>query len=350
MSSRSSELARARNDSGRRVGRCGKAQGELRNRLRAAQKAAAPVAGSVPRNILPCPRLSARDTVVGAASFELRVYAVRWRRTKRPRPPDSVQPRMRGGAGADSRLPGARRVALLLFICSVVLPTVVVLRRGGGAYFSSDGSDDGALDDFELDLGSTTRQQQVPAQRKRAAGTPGVEGTRVLVFVAREQGNAVELHVRADPAGVADVCSGVTLANEAYLAAAERILFACASLGPPPDVEFLERAGEPAPGAPVPFVALVRTERLLRGSTKTPQVRSLLFALLLRSRSHAFSQNGLAFRPLQQVLDDNAAGSSFAPGVADALPAAAAYLAPWVATAGKKAGACGPPPAATAVS
>ena len=203
----------------------------------------------------------------------------------RPLLPDSVQPRMRGGAGADSRLPGARRVALLLFICSVVLPTVVVLRRGGGAYLSSDGSDVGALDDFELDVGST--RQQAPAQRQRAAVTPGVEGTRVLVYVAREQGNVVELHMRADPAGVVDVCSGLTLANEAYLAAAERILFACASLGPPPDVEFLDRAGEPAPGAPVPFVALVRTEMLLRGSTKTPQARRMLFVLLQRSRAHS---------------------------------------------------------------
>jgi hypothetical protein len=254
---------------------------------------------------------------------------------------------MRGGAGADSRLPGARRVALLLFICSVVLPTVVVLRRGGGAYLSSDGSDVGALDDFELDVGST--RQQAPAQRQRAAVTPGVEGTRVLVYVAREQGNVVELHMRADPAGVVDVCSGLTLANEAYLAAAERILFACASLGPPPDVEFLERAGEPAPGAPVPFVALVRTERLLRGSTKTPQ-EQVVRAPAALARSFALSQNGLAFTPLQQVLDDSAAGKSFAPGVAETLPAVAAFLAPWVATAGKKAGACGPPPAATAVS
>ena len=188
---------------------------------------------------------------------------------------------MRSGAGADSRLPGARRVALLLFCCSVVLPTVVVLRRGGGAYFSSDDGDDGALDDFELDLASATREQQVPAQRKRAGveGTPGVEGTRVLVFVAREQGSVVELHVRTDPAGAADVCSGVTLADEAYAAAAERILWSCAALGPPPDVEFLERAGEaPAPGAPVPFVALVRTEQLLRGS-KAKQVQSALLLL-----------------------------------------------------------------------
>lgn len=193
---------------------------------------------------------------------------------------------MRSGAGADSRLPGARRVALLLFCCSVVLPTVVVLRRGGGAYFSSDDGDDGVLVDFELDHGSPTRQQQVPAQRKRAAATPGVEGTRVLVFLAREQGSVVELHVRTDPAGVADVCSGVTLADEAYLAAAERILWSCAALGPPPDVEFLERAGEaPAPGVPVPFVALVRTEQLLRGS-KAKQVRSLSFVHRASSAPH----------------------------------------------------------------
>ena len=60
------------------------------------------------------------------------------------------------------------------------------------------------------------------------------------------------------------------------------------------------------------------------------------------------AQTNLDFVPLQQVADDIAAGVSFAPGVSDALPAARAYLAPWIATAGKKAGACGPPPAGTA--
>ena len=185
---------------------------------------------------------------------------------------------------ADSRLPGARRVALLLFCLSVVLPTVVVLRRGGGAYFSSDDGSDGALDEA-LDLGSP-RLERAPTQQKRAPATkrrapPGVEGTRVLVFVAREQATAVELHVRTDAAGVRDVCSGTSLAGgESYATAAERILWACATLGPPPDVEFLERAGEePAPGAPVPFVALVRAERLLLRGSKAPQVSAPLRCL-----------------------------------------------------------------------
>ena len=179
---------------------------------------------------------------------------------------------------AESRLPGARRVALLLFCCSVVLPTVVVLRRGGSAYFSSsDGSDDG-LDDSALDLG-TPRPQRAAVQHRRSAAPPGVVGTHVLVYVAHEQGSAVELHVRRDAGGVGDVCSGTTQAGEAYAATAERVLWECASLRPPPDMEFLERAGEePAPGAPVPFVALVRTAQLLRGNSKAPQVRALLVA------------------------------------------------------------------------
>lgn len=249
---------------------------------------------------------------------------------------------------ADSRLPGARRVALLLFCCSVVLPTVVVLRRGGGAYFSSSDGSDGALDDSALDLG-TPRPQRAAVQQRRAAMAPGVQGTRVLVYVTREQGSAVELHVRKDAAGMGDVCSGTTQADEAYAATAERVLWECASLRPPPDVEFLERAGEePAPGEPVPFVALVRTARLLRGDSKAPQVRALLVRPA-RVVSRCRSQD-LAFTPLQQVVDDVAAGIAFAPGVSETLPAAQAYLAPWVATAGKKAGACGPPPAGTAVS
>ena len=79
-------------------------------------------------------------------------------------------------------------------------------------------------------------------------------------------------------------------------------------------------------------------------------MKSIAVVVTTFCASLALSQTGLAFTPLQKVVDDNAAGNSFAPGVSESLPAAAAYLAPWVATAGKKAGACGPPPAATAVS
>lgn len=231
---------------------------------------------------------------------------------------------MRSSTSAESRLPGARRTALLLFLCSVVLPTVVVLRRGSyGSYFSSEQGDS---DDDAFALLDPPPRLELPRLQKRAAAAPpGVEGTRVLVFVAREHGSAVELHVRTDDAGVSDVCSGASLADEAYAAAAERILWACTALGPPPEVEFLERASreEPVPGQAVPFIALVRAERL-RGS-KPPN---------------------LPFIPLQQL--DDVAAASFAPGVADSLPAVRAYLAPWIATAGKKAGACGPPPAGQA--
>ena len=202
-------------------------------------------------------------------------------------------------ASADTRLPGARRVALLLFCCSVVLPTIVVLRRGGGAFYSSD--DSSALDDGEIDLGSplleraAAQQKRGASARQKRTAVPGVEGTRVLVFVTLEQANTVELHVRKDASsGVADVCSGTSLADESYAAAAERVLWACASLRPPPDVEFLERAGEePAPGAAVPFVALVRTERLLRGGSTAPKVR-LHCCSCCAARSHCAARSALS--------------------------------------------------------
>jgi hypothetical protein len=179
----------------------------------------------------------------------------------------------------------ARQTVLLLFCCSVLLPTVVVLRRDArDAPFEPDGSDALRASDTHAVQRALPQQQQL-AQRSTALvaddAVPTSGGTRVLVFLVRESGSAMELHLHAsDAAGVRDVCAGVNEEDESYRAAAARILWACAALGPPPDIEFLERADKTtasvplAPGAAAPFVALVRSERLLlRGSAAATQVR-----------------------------------------------------------------------------
>ncbi len=52
----------------------------------------------------------------------------------------------------------------------------------------------------------------------------------------------------------------------------------------------------------------------------------------------------LTFESLDSIAADTKAHpQAFAPGVPELLPIVAKFLTPWVATAGKKAGACGPP-------
>jgi hypothetical protein len=177
----------------------------------------------------------------------------------------------------------ARQTVLLLFCCSVLLPTVVVLRRDArDAPFEPDGSD--ALRASDSRAAQRALPQHQLAQRSTALmaddAVPTAGGTRVLVFLVLESGSAMELHLQETDAGVRDVCAGVNAEDESYRAAAARILWACAALGPPPDIEFLERADKStasvplAPGAAAPFVALVRSERLLlRGSAAATQVR-----------------------------------------------------------------------------
>jgi hypothetical protein len=274
---------------------------------------------------------------------------------------------MRAGTADGRTLALARKTALVLFACSVLLPVVTVFRRdaaGGGA-----SSDAGALLDeaaFRASDGSAHAGVRQAAARKLPSDAPpdAPAGTRVLVFLARESGSVLQLHVR--PGG--DVCSGASGEGETLQRAALRVLWDCAALGPPPDIEFLERVGVGVAAEPVAYVALVRSERLLlRGSASAQlQVRApaaAACAVLLRavttprrltaylarvcSACGTLRLQSLSFEALQAVADAAAGSASeYAPGVAGALPAVQAFLAPWSATAGKKDGACAPTAAA----
>jgi hypothetical protein len=174
-------------------------------------------------------------------------------------------------AGGDGRtLALARKTALVLFACSVLLPLVTVLRRDAAGVGAS--SDAGSLDeaafsasDGRADAGSARVRHQETWALPSIAPPDAPAGTRVLVFLAREIGSMLQLHVRTTD-GRRDVCSGATAEGETVPRAALRVLWECAALGPPPDIEFIERVSVALePGAP--FVALVRSERLLlRGS------------------------------------------------------------------------------------
>jgi hypothetical protein len=194
---------------------------------------------------------------------------------------------MRAGTAAGRTLALARKTALVLFACSVLLPVVTVFRRdaaGGGA-----SSDAGALLDeaaFRASDGSAHAGVRQAAARKLPSDAPpdAPAGMRVLVFLARESGSVLQLHVR--PGG--DVCSGASGEGETLQRAALRVLWDCAALGPPPDIEFLERVGVGVAAEPVAYVALVRSERLLlRGSASAQlQVRApaaAACAVLLRA-------------------------------------------------------------------
>ena len=216
------------------------------------------------------------------------------------------------------RLPCVRLCVLLLFVAALVLPVLVVLSRQASAFTSSSESVVAELDFLQRggDLPPAPVRRLEPALD--AAGTP------VLVFVAREKGTLLELHV--PPGESNSSCVGETRQGEATRAAALRVLRECTQLGGPPDVEFLMRAGGAAAeeaaveeGGAAAYVALVRSEKL-RGAKE------------------------LAFTPMNVVAASVAEnGSGYSPHFVAALPAVTKLLAPYAATAGRPGGACGPP-------
>ena len=219
------------------------------------------------------------------------------------------------------RLPFVRLCALLLFVAALVLPVLVVLSRQASAFSSSSEG----VEELESFLGGAGGG----GLASRASLQPPLDaaGTPVLVFVARERGTALEVHVPRPAEGErSSACAGETQAGEAVHAAALRVLRECARLGGPPDVEFLLRVGGAAAeeeavedGGAASYVALVRSEKL-RGAKE------------------------LLFQPLEGVVASaQAEPDSFDPHFVAALPAISKLLAPYAATAGRPGGACGPP-------
>ena len=146
-------------------------------------------------------------------------------------------------------------------------------------------------------------------------------GTRVLVFLVREQGGKLLLRLRrtrraTGETELLDVLSGTVQAGEGSAAAAARVLLQLAGLHGPPETEFLVEAGSPV-GSVAAYVALVRAEPwLLRG--------------------HGAGDGGddgfVTLDEFQLRLADQP--SQFAAGVATVAPTIRAFLSPWVETSG----------------
>jgi hypothetical protein len=196
---------------------------------------------------------------------------------------------------------------------------------------STSDYDAAALERFLSEKDGRVSAKEAPrlsARRSPPAALDG-PGTPVLVWLVREQGTQLLLHLPVSEAQPRSVCTGVTQAGEATRAAGLRTLWECAHLRGPPDVEFLLRAGgakaEAQPvgeGEAASYIALVRPERL-RGGAVTPT---------------------LAFEPLDDVSAlSKAQPVLFSPHFSAALGLVVQTLAPYARTAGRPGGLCAPP-------
>lgn len=207
---------------------------------------------------------------------------------------------------ARSGLGALRCVIIALFCASLVLPAIL---EGANVLWRLGDDDLAAPLEYDDDLGGLelhSRQQASLANAALPAGTP------LVVLLLREVGTEVRVFVGNEGAG----CRSRSLAGEADSVAAERVLLACARLRGPPDVEFLRRVDD-AGDLAATFVALVRGERL-RGAAALPDAHFVPWAEALVASSK----------------DARAA-----------LAAAAPFVAPFLATAGRRAGICAPPAA-----
>ena len=183
------------------------------------------------------------------------------------------------GAPGGRRLALVRATVLFLFLASILLPVGNILTRSRDDTSSEDvTTSDGSALHAAAAGGATLRRQDtqlaVTPVASTSADAPG--GVRVLVFLVRESGDVLELHVTtAGGDAPGGVYAGESRAGESTRRAAQRILFECAALGPPPDVEFVEpvAAADGEDASVAGFVALVRTERLqLRGAGSSAKV------------------------------------------------------------------------------
>jgi len=231
-----------------------------------------------------------------------------------------------------SRLLLLRLTAVALCLAGVLLPCAVVLRRRTAAYaLSSEAGDDGAVLERFLSEQEGAASSRTARSRKRRSPPAALDavGTPVLVWLVREQGTRLELHLPASSGEERSVCVGETAAGEATRAAALRALWTCARLAGPPDVEFLLRIGGSAAeaqavaaGTAASFVALVRQAKL-RGAS---------------------GGAALSFEPLDDVAAQaEAEPTLFSAHFRAALPQVVKTLAPYARTAGRPGGLCAPP-------
>ena len=112
------------------------------------------------------------------------------------------------------RLPCVRLCALLLFIAALVLPVLVVLSRQAVAFSSSES-------ERELDFRGDVREGAGRGDDEGSAPVRRLEpvldaiGTPVLVFVARERGTLLEVHLPQREGEQTSACVGETRAREA---------------------------------------------------------------------------------------------------------------------------------------
>lgn len=230
-----------------------------------------------------------------------------------------------------SRLVLLRLTAVALCLAGVLLPCAVVLRRRTAAYaLSSEAGDDGAALERFLSEQEGAASSRTSRSRKRRSPPAALDavGTPVLVWLVREQGTRLELHLPAS-GEERSVCISETAEGEATRAAALRALWTCARLAGPPDVEFLLRIGGSAAeaqavaaGTAASFVALVRQAKL-RGASGGAV---------------------LSFEPLDDVVAQaEAEPTLFSAHFGAALPQVVKTLAPYARTAGRPGGLCAPP-------
>ena len=219
-------------------------------------------------------------------------------------------------AMARQRLPVLSCAALLLFLLACSLPVFVVTSRSRAAAALSSSTDDDTSFELLADARAAPLSSRRPPAKQATSSVLERPGSPVLVWLARERGTSLEVHLLAAGSG-GSPCEGVAEAGESAWRAALRILWACARLGGPPDVEFLQRLGGPAKekaplaeGETAVFVSLVRSERL-RGDVE------------------------LKWTPLAGVD-----ASRLAPRAAQSLAAATELLLPFARTAGKTAVPC----------
>lgn len=209
-----------------------------------------------------------------------------------------------------------RKFVVFLFLAACVLPVAVHLHR------SYRGAGDDALAPARVEASEHDEGQgRATWPRKALRPLPHSlppdcpTGTAVRVLLIRELTTSVQLYV--PPSSAAD-CAGATQDKEAAATAAERLLFACARLKGPPETEFLHRvtsARTRVASDPVVFVALVLPEH----------------ASTLRNDSFIL------------WLDAAAQNSTLPADVRAAVDVSGPFVAPFLATAGKRAGACAPP-------